>query len=74
MIAAARGFRGVVEIRDDALRVRVDDRSAPVRRCRRDVLIGHNRLAKSMLESSSLVDADASLADQRDRPGSDLAR
>lgn len=74
MIAAARGFRGVVEIRDDALRVRVDDGSASVHRCGRDALIARNQLAKSMLESSSLVDADASLADQRDWPGSDLAR
>jgi hypothetical protein len=58
LIAAARGFEGTVEIRDAALEVRVDASSALVHRCRHGAAIEHNLLAKSLLTSTSLADAE----------------
>lgn len=66
LMAAARGFEGSVEIRDAALRVEVTAASATVHRCDQQALVAHNHLTKSMLESTSLADAERGLLQHRD--------
>lgn len=66
LVAAAQGFRGTVEIRDAALRVQVVHGSAAVHRCSHASLMALNQLAKSMIESTSLIDADRELLQHLD--------
>lgn len=74
LVAAARGFRGTVEIRDAPLFVTVDHRSAAVHRCSREGLLTRNHLAKAMLDSRSLAEAEESFYDQRDTSELDYQR
>lgn len=66
LIAAAMGFRGTVELRDAALKVRVEPSSAAVHRCGYDAAIANNRLAKSLTESESLEEAECTTVATRD--------
>jgi hypothetical protein len=66
LIAAARGFEGTVEIRDAGVPVHVSAANVTVHRCDNDALIAHNHLTKSMIESTSLADAERSLLQHRD--------
>lgn len=65
LIAGVRGFRGKVEIRDHALRVRVDTGSSSIHRCSLDALLTRNKLAQAMIASASLTDAELGLLQHR---------
>lgn len=62
LFVAANGYRGTVEIRAAALRVRVDEASAAVHRCTYEHAIGHNLLAKSMIETDSFDEVERAIA------------
>lgn len=74
LVAAALGYSGVVEIRDAAYRVQVDAAGAAVHRCDYEVALAHNALAKSMIETVTLRDAEGAMLDHQDHCEIDYQR
>ena len=74
LIAAALGYEGIVEIRDAGFKVPVDRTAAAIHRCEYDAAIAHNALAKAMMESDDLPEAEGAMLDHQHHSEIDYQR
>jgi hypothetical protein len=59
--AAAMGLRGTAEVRGDGLTVRLSDHSSAIYRLDHAAVLAHSRIARALLDTHSLAEADAAL-------------